>query len=253
MPIPDTQLKEAIARRWDDSSATYDGHTGHGVKSDEEHDAWKAIFNKVLPAGNIGVLDVGCGTGELSMLLAGMGYRVTGLDLSDKMLEIAKAKAAARGLDIRYGKGDAENLPYDPETFDAVFNRHVLWTLPNPGKALESWKRVLRDGGRAMIIDGVWDDHTLSSKARRLTSNVCKMAIERENPWKNYYSKELESSLPNMGGTPLEKAKGYLEAAGFRDIGHIDLLHIRDIQKKSMPFRDRIRHNYEYYLVFGDK
>lgn len=253
MPLPDAQLKVEITKRWDDSSVTYDDHAGHGVKSDEERKAWTETFQKALPAGATDILDVGCGTGELSLLLAGMGYRVTGLDLSDKMLDRAKAKAAACGLNIRYEKGDAENPPYGGDTFDVVFNRHVLWTLPNPKKALEGWKRVLKEGGRVMIVDGVWDDHTLDSKARRLASNVCKLALERKNPWKDYYSKELQESLPNAGGTPLEKAKEYLEMAGFRNVGHRDLMHIRDIQRKSMLLRDRIRHNYEYYLVFGDK
>jgi ubiquinone/menaquinone biosynthesis C-methylase UbiE len=253
MPLPDAQLKEAITKRWDDSSVTYDDHAGHGIKSDEEREAWKETFKKALPTGAADILDVGCGTGELSLLLAEMGYRVTGLDLSDKMLEKAKAKAAACGLDIRYEKGDAENPPFGDNAFDGVFTRHVLWTLPNPAKALEGWKRVLKDGGRVMIVDGVWDDGTLDSKARRLTSNVAKMVVERKNPWKGYYPKELQQSLPNVGGTSLEKAKDYLEAAGFLNFGHYDLLHIRDIQRKGMPFRDRIRHNYAYYLVFGDR
>ena len=251
MPLADNQIKEEITRRWDESSATYDSHAGHGVKSADEQEAWKDVFKKSLSDGASSVLDVGCGTGELSTLLAGMGYTVIGLDLSEKMLEKAKAKAG--GLSIRYDIGDAENPPYDGGTFDAVFNRHVLWTLPNPEKALQGWKRVLKDGGRVLIVDGVWNDGTLNAKARRLASNVAKMVVEGANPWKDYYPKDLQAALPNMGGTPLEKAKGYLEMAGFKNIGHRDLMHIREIQRKSMPFRDRISHHFEYYLVYGDK
>ena len=253
MPLPDAQIKETITRRWDDSSATYDDHAGHGIKSEGEKEAWKAVFKKALPMGAKEILDVGCGTGELSLLLAEMGYRVTGLDLSEKMLEKARAKATAMNLNIRYEMGDAENPPYETNTFDAVFNRHVLWTLPNPQKALEGWKRVLKDGGRVMIFDGVWDDHTLNSKARRFASNVVKLVVEGTDPWKENYPKDLQAALPNMGGTPLGKAKNYLELAGFKNVGHMDLLHIRDIQRKNMLLRDRIRLNYEYYLVFGDK
>lgn len=253
MPIPDIQLKEAITHKWDDSSATYDDHAGHGVKSAEEKEAWRGAFARVLPAGAGAVLDVGCGTGELSMLLAGMGYAVTGLDLSKKMLARARAKAASNGLGVRYDVGDAESPPYGEGAFDVVFNRHVLWTLPHPEKALEGWRRVLKDGGRVMVVDGVWDDHTLNSKARRLASNVAKMAVEQKNPWKGHYPRDLQAALPNAGGTPLEKTMGYLDKAGFRNVGHVDLLYIRDIQRKGMPLRDRILHNFEYYLVYGDK
>ena len=251
MPLADNQIKEEITRRWDESSSTYDTHAGHGVKSTEEQEAWKDVFKKALPEVTASVLDVGCGTGELSTLLAQMGYPVTGLDLSEKMLEKARAKAG--GLSVKYDIGDAENPPYADGMFDAVFNRHVLWTLPNPEKALQGWKRVLKTGGQVMIVDGVWNDHTLNAKARRFASNVARLAVEGKNPWKDYYSKDLQAALPNMGGTPLEKAKGYLEMAGFKNVGHRDLLHIREIQRKSMPLRDRISHHFEYYLVYGNK
>lgn len=104
-----------------------------------------------------------------------------------------------------------------------------------------------------MVVDGVWDDGSLDAKARRFVSNAFRLILERKNPWKDNYPSELRAALPNAGGTPLEKAKGYLEAAGFVNCGHMDLLHVRDIQKKGMPWRDRIRFNYAYYLVYGDK
>jgi len=212
-----------------------------------------AAFNKIMPSGARNLLDVGCGTGELSLLIAEMGYRVTGIDLSPKMLNRAKAKAKARSLDIRYEPGDAENPPYDSNTFDGVFTRHLLWTLPNPQEAILAWKRILKVGGRVMIVDGVWDDRTLDSKARRMTSNIVRMVLERKRPHKGHYQKDVEEALPNRGGMPLEKSQSYLETAGFRDIGHVDLLSIRELQRKRMAFSDRIRRHYAYYLAFGDK
>jgi ubiquinone/menaquinone biosynthesis C-methylase UbiE len=167
------------------------------------------------------------------------------------MLEKARAKAG--GLNVKYDIGDAENPPYAENTYDAVYCRHLLWTLPNPEKALQGWKRVLKDGGRVLVVDGVWKDSALNAKARRFVSNVAKLAVERTNPWKEYYSKELRSALPNIGGTPLDKAKGYMEMAGLRNVGHMDLKYVLEVERKSMPLRDRICHDFEYYLVYGDK
>jgi len=148
MPIPEAQLKEEIIGRWDDSSGTYDDHAGHGIKSNEEREAWMNAFRKIISPSTVYLLDVGCGTGELSLLMAEMGYRVTGLDLSQKMLNRARAKAKERSLDISFETGDAENPPYDSDFFDCIFARHLLWTLPHPQKALESWRRILKEGGR---------------------------------------------------------------------------------------------------------
>jgi len=253
MLMPEARLKEEIIRRWDESSETYDDHASHGIRGEEEQTAWKDAFKKIIPSGAVDMLDVGCGTGELSILMAEMGYEVTGLDLSKKMLTKAKAKAKKRGLDISYKLGDAENPPFNDNTFDVVFTRHLLWTLPNPQKALEGWRRLLKDGGRAMIVDGVWDNRTLDSKVRNLTSNIAEMIIEGKLPWKGHYPKEVEESLPNRGGTPLEKSESYLKMAGFVNIGHIDLLHIRAMQRKRLDLSDRIRRNYSYYLVFANK
>jgi hypothetical protein len=104
-----------------------------------------------------------------------------------------------------------------------------------------------------MIVDGIWDNRTLGSKARNLTSNIAGMILEGKQPRKGHYPKDVEESLPNGGGTPLEKSEGYLKMVGFRNVGHFDLLHIRDLQRKRMAFSDRIRRHYAYYLVFADK
>jgi len=86
-----------------------------------------------------------------------------------------------------------------------------------------------------------------------LTSDIAKLVIEGKRPVGGHYPKDVEVSLPNSGGTPLERADDYLKAAGFKNIGHIDLLHIREIQRRRMNFCDKIRRHTEYYMVFGDK
>lgn len=246
------QLKETISEKWDISSATYDSYHGHGIKSEEESIAWKSLFRNVFPADSSKILDVGCGTGELTILFAQMGYRTTGIDLSGKMLEKAKVKAQLLGLDINYQIGDAENPPFDDNSFDIVINRHVLWTLPHPQIALEGWKRVLKNRGMAIVIDGIWNDGSLETKLRRFISKLCVSVIDRESS-DNDYSKELNDSLPNAFGTSPDNARKYFDVSGFKNIGIKDIENIRDIQRKKMPFRYQVAFNYKYYLIHGEK
>lgn len=253
MTFDDKSVKGEIADKWDVSSQTYDSHHGHGIKSDTEAKAWNKLFTEHLPKGKLEILDVGCGTGELSILLSQMGHHVTGIDLSENMMEKGRVKARSKGLDITFIKGDAEAPQFENESFDVVFNRHLLWTLPNPQNALNSWQNVLKEGGHAVIIDGVWDDRSLDTRARRFVSNLATMLLERQNPWEHYYSEQIKAHLPNVGGTPSERAYGYLDSAGFGIINCVDLRHIRNIQKMHMPFRQRICYNYDYYLISGQK
>ena len=139
MPQQETELKEAIREKWDESSQSYDSYHGHGIKSQVERDAWKQALKNVLPKSKLKVLDVGCGTGEMSLLLAEMGHQVTGIDLSEKMLQKARSKAKASKLTVRFESGDAERLNLKDASFDLVLNRHLLWTLPHPGDALKEW------------------------------------------------------------------------------------------------------------------
>nr|WP_255350502.1 MULTISPECIES: class I SAM-dependent methyltransferase [unclassified Methanosarcina] len=96
---------------------------------------------------------VGCRTGKLSLIFAEMGHKVTGIDISRKMLKTVEAKAKARRDDVTFGEGDAENPPFEPDTFepdtfepdtfDVFINRSLLWTLPYPDTAVTNWKKVL--------------------------------------------------------------------------------------------------------------
>lgn len=249
------ELKEIVAQKWDLASENFDSHAGHGIQSEEEKEAWKRIFQKILPEKGLSILDVGCGTGELSIVLAEMGHKVTGIDLSQKMLEIARKKTETRGFAATFEEGDAEHPPFEDASFDVVLNRHLLWTLPNPEIAVKNWGKVLRKGGKVIIIDGIWDDGSLGPRLRRLAGDAVTLVLERKNPRKGHcgYSKELKAQLPNAGGAPPEKVKEYLETSGFRNIGMLDLKEVMDLQKKTMPLGAKIVFRYHYYLIYGNK
>lgn len=98
------------------------------------------------------VLLVGVGSG-LDLPLLPQGPRYTGLDLTPAMLARARRKAAALGLDIQLDEGDARRLPYGDATFDAVVLHLILAVTPHPERVLAEAARVLRRGGRILILD----------------------------------------------------------------------------------------------------
>lgn len=252
MPLQDKQLKDTIAHSWDEASLDYDKCEGHGIKSPDERSAWKQLAADSFPKGTRSVIDVGCGTGELCLLFAEMGYQVTGIDISEKMLDAARAKARARNLAIDYRSGDAENPPFPDGTFDVVFSRHLLWTLPHPQEALNGWHRVLKKGGRAVVVDGVWDDGSLNTRIKRSAADWGTRIFEGKQPHKGHYSTELRAELPNAGGAPRERTTDYLSKAGFNNISFTDIRHIREIQAKQMSLWGRLRRSHYYYLISGE-
>lgn len=120
-------VTEAVRSYWDIDAKTYDDSASHHPRSAAEQAAWSAALRRLLPPPPAKVLDVGAGTGFVSILLARQGYAVTALDLAPGMLARLKEKARAVGLDVRTTEGDAADPPRD--NFDAVVERHLLWTL----------------------------------------------------------------------------------------------------------------------------
>ena len=144
-------IKEQIKKYWDMRSETYDNSPGHSGLPE----VWKKVLHETFGDKKLRILDVGTGTGFLAILLAELGHDVVGIDLSERMLERAKKKADEKGLDIEFMIADAENLPFDDGEFDAVINRHLLWTLPNPQKAINEWSRVIKRGGKVVAISPI--------------------------------------------------------------------------------------------------
>ncbi|WP_336320457.1 class I SAM-dependent methyltransferase [Streptomyces lavendofoliae] len=145
-----------IAAYWDAAAESFDDEPDHGLRADRTRAAWARLLRSWSPAAPAGVLDVGCGTGSLSLLLAEDGHRVTGVDLAPRMVGRARAKFAAAGLAGRFLTGDATHPPTGEERFDVVLSRHLVWTLPDPEAALRDWVGRLRPGGRLVLVEGRW-------------------------------------------------------------------------------------------------
>ncbi|MHC1572714.1 MAG: class I SAM-dependent methyltransferase [Methanosarcinales archaeon] len=198
MKYEEEWIKEVIRERWNRSAHRYDNSPGHGIHSEEEKEAWKNLLTQAIGAEKLNVLDVGCGTGTISLLLSEIGHIVTGIDISEGMLQKAKEKANILNLSINFRIGDAENLPFEDESFDVVINRHLLWTLPDPERAIFEWRRVLKSEGKLIIIDGSWGNYRRLHRQiwRYLISMPLILVTERRNPWRGHYGRDIEKLLP---------------------------------------------------------
>ncbi|WKX07922.1 bifunctional 2-polyprenyl-6-hydroxyphenol methylase/3-demethylubiquinol 3-O-methyltransferase UbiG [Streptomyces sp. NL15-2K] len=160
---------------WDARAASFDDEPDHGLRAPEVRRAWAERLRDWLPDRASDVLDLGCGTGSLSLLAAEQGHRVTGVDRSPPMVDLARAKLAGR--DAVFLVGDAAAPPVGEQRFDVVLVRHVLWALPDPGRALRHWRELLRPGGRLVLIEGVWGTAgPVGISADRLTALLAPLA-----------------------------------------------------------------------------
>lgn len=97
-------------------------------------------------------LEVAVGT-ALNLSYYPEDIRLTGLDLSPEMLRVARKRAAEVGLDIDLREGDAHALPFDEGSFDTVVCTYSLCNIPDPQRAVNEMKRVLRPGGKLILVD----------------------------------------------------------------------------------------------------
>lgn len=115
---------------------------------------WLREMQKLLPEKKgIKILDVGCGAGFFSVLLAKEGYEVTGIDLTPDMISHAKILAEEEKVSCEFLVMDAERPDYPDEEFDAVISRNLTWTLPDAAGAYSQWCRVLKKGGVLINFD----------------------------------------------------------------------------------------------------
>jgi len=141
---------------WDCAAATFDTEPDHGLRDLAVKAAWRQLLSQWLPPSPGSVLDLGCGTGSLSVLAAELGHTVVGVDCSPAMIELAQAKAAAHDLPMTYQVMDAAKPTMGQAHFDALICRHLLWALPDPPTVLERWKSLLTPAGRLLLIEGFW-------------------------------------------------------------------------------------------------
>ena len=143
---------EKIREYWNTRS---EGYRQQIEKEREEHkdEFYKKYFRQIPESAS--VLDIGCGPGFFSLLLASLGMNVTASDYAEEMLKKAKDLLNRSGFhNVEFCRADAQCLPFADASFDAVVSRTLGWNLEDPESAYKEWLRVLKPGGKLFIFDG---------------------------------------------------------------------------------------------------
>ena len=232
-----------INEYWDLRGASYDAQAGHGIHDPREHRAWLDALAGVLPPAPSDVLDVGTGTGFLALLIAELGHRVTGVDLAEGMLSVARQKIEAlppAAPPPHFSIGDAGDPPLPAGSFDAVVSRHVLWTLGDPAGAFAAWRRLLRPGGRVVAIDALWQLPTAAPAPGGTTEQTVAPTAAADawrEAWGRLYSPDVQAQLPLFNAKTLDPVVAAATAAGFTDVRVLPLEGVETLEKELYPER----------------
>ena len=157
------RMEGAVARQ-------YDRIRGSRSQIEEYRRQAEALAAE-LPSG-AQVLEVAPGPGYFAIELARQGCRVTGLDLSRTMVEIAVENARRASVPVLFRQGDVGQMPFDPGAFDLVICQAAFKNFPRPVAALDEMHRVLRPGGTAIV-----DDMSSRATSRDIADEIRRMHI----------------------------------------------------------------------------
>jgi ubiquinone/menaquinone biosynthesis C-methylase UbiE len=240
---PNADLKEDIRAYWSERSKTFDQDFGHRIPEGPEFDAWAKAIRAQLGDKPLKILELACGTGEVTRVLLSMGHTVTALDFSEPMLATAKVKhqGNARAYFIL---ADAENTMEPDESYDAIVSRHLVWTLTDPAMAFADWHRVLRPDGKLLFFDGNWAEPSrLGRLALRIIAVMDRVtgASTHLDGGLGARHTEIMQRLPFSNGLSPSAVVPLLDRAGFADIEVTSQRSIARGQRDRANIRNKLR------------
>jgi len=181
-------MRRVVKKRQDKMRAFFDSMAGRLGKDYVPGKSWKSLaeaFLHLLPPMTIA--DLGSGDGGFALLLAQRAERVIAVDSSQKMLDVARDQALRAAVsNMEFRLGDMEEVPIDDASVDLVFFSQSLHHAAHPERAVREGWRILRPGGRIVILDLA--KHRFE-EARELYADE----------WLGFSEAEIEAMLTNAG------------------------------------------------------
>lgn len=223
-----------ISEYWSRWAGDYEAYQAQRREAEGGSGVWEGIWSAALPDSPAQVLDLGTGSGAVAFLLAGMGHRVTGIDLAEGMLAEARRRSGYAANPM-FGFGDAAAPQFEDGTFDALTARYVLWTLRRPDAALAEWLRVLRPGGVLVVVDSLWFPDGLTVDGRRGSGETDggggRGIDNRDADFSRAYQGQREA-LPLAEADSIEAFAERIRAAGFADVVVDELPELMEQDRK---------------------
>jgi len=188
-----TAFRHLLRKKKDVARAYFDELAGRFGKDYVPGRSWKALAEALIKAMNYRVVaDLGAGEGTLAQLLAQRAEHVIAVDLSPKMVEFGQNLAKQNGLNhLEYRIGDIEDPPIDPATLDLAILSQALHHAVRPQRALDAAFRILKPGGRLIILDLL--QHQFE-EAREMYGDL----------WLGFSESDLVGMLEKSGFTQIE-------------------------------------------------
>lgn len=202
------QAIDAISGFWNRRSLTYDAQ--HELTSVE---SWKKHLEELVGTDrSVRIIDLATGTGMIANLLGSMGYtNVTGMDISEGMMDIARKHAGEKNTGVSFVYGNALELPLEESSVDVLINCRLLWTLLEPQKAIAEWIRVAKPGGTVIAL------HEMEEK----------YDLDEDQVWQHFlYGKNADPYMELNHATKAE----YLELFENSGLKQVKLVHMDGCQ-----------------------
>lgn len=244
MSLDNYSLKEDIRAYWSNRAETFDLAFGHRIPEGPEAEAWAQAIRDGIGESPCDVLELACGTGEVTNLLLALGHRVTALDFSEAMLARARAKHADKSERVRFHLADAEATYLPDAGFDAIICRHLVWTLTDPMAAFREWHRLLKPGGALLFFDGDWARPKPTGRIARgliaLIDRVAGQDVHYDGAMSESHG-AIMAALPFGKGLRAEDVTPLLEEAGFGQIQLSSHAPIARAQRRTADLRNKLR------------
>ena len=149
-------MMDKIVSYWNWRAASYSKSVKRELSNNSKVLWYDILFEAVEGRSGLRSLDIGTGPGFFAILLAEMGHKVTALDSSQAMLDMAAQNVQVAGQEVTFVLSDMSELPFEDESFDLLVCRNVTWMLKQAQETYNEWYRVLAREGILLIFDANW-------------------------------------------------------------------------------------------------